>query len=127
MFRKILATASIAAGLAVLAPAAANADTGNQYRMLQPGDTVCVPDTVTASNTARGLGSVYSGHPVRFTFGPVTPVWQVLYDSGAPTSSFAAEASRSQSPWAFPAKFQICASNQSQKVSYVQLRATAIS
>lgn len=127
MFKKIIATAGIAAGLAVLAPAAANADTGYQYRMLQPGQGVCVQDTVTAFSSARGEGLVYSGHNVRFTFGTWSPVPRVLADTGTPTTSFAAEANSSLYPFAFPGKFQVCAYNQSLKVSYVQLRAYAIS
>jgi hypothetical protein len=126
MFRKILATAGIAAGLAVLAPSTANADTYNQYRMLQPGQSVCVQDNVTAYDSAHGVGSVYSGHAVRFTFGPWFPFQQALYDTGVNTTSIDVEAHRYQSPLSFPAVFQICAYNQSQKVSYVQLRAYAI-
>ena len=126
MFKKIIATAGIAAGLAVLAPSAANADTGNQYRELQPGQSVCVQDTVTAYSSARGEGSVYSGHNVRFTFGTWSPVQRILADTGSPTTSFAAEANRFIYPTAFPARFQVCAYNQSLKVSFVQLRAYAI-
>ena len=126
MFKKLIATAGIAAGLAVLAPAAANADTGNQYRMLQPGQSVCVQDTVLAFNVAQAQGSVYSGHNVRFTFGPWSPYQPPVVDSGSPVPSFAAQIIRTQSPHVFPAQFQICAYNDSLKVSYVQLRAYAI-
>jgi len=94
--------------------------------MLQPGQSVCVSDNVLAFNVAQAEGSVYSGHNVRFTFGPWSPYGPPLSDSGAPVPSFVAQATRSQSPQAFPARFQICAYNQSLKVSYVQLRAHAI-
>jgi hypothetical protein len=126
MFKKVIATAGIAASLAVVAPSAANADTGNQYRMLQPGQSACVQDDVLAFNVAQAEGSVYSGHNVRFTFGPWSPYQPPLSDSGSPVATFAAQAIRTQSPQAFPARFQICAYNQSLKVSYVQLRAHAI-
>ena len=128
MFDRLIVTAGLAAaGLALLAPAAAHADTGDQYRVLQPGQSVCVQDTSTAYSSARGEGLVSSGHPVRFTFGPGSPFPRILFDTGSPTTSFGAEASTYLNPGSFPARFQTCAYNQSQKVSYVRLRATALS
>ncbi len=118
MLKKLLAATALTAGLAVVAPAAAFADTGNQYFNLNPGATACVRDTTVSYSSAHAEGTVLSGHPVRFTVQSSATV----YDTYSPVSAFAYDATPFTAPGAFPGRFQVCATNQSLKTSSVRLR-----
>jgi len=115
---KFAAAATVAAGLAVVAPGTAFADSGNQYVNVNPGATVCVRDAAVANYSAHAEGTVVTGHPVRFTVAAYTTV----YDTNSPVTSFAFDAYPFNAPGSFPGRFQVCATNQSLKPSSVRMR-----
>jgi hypothetical protein len=121
MLKKMLATAGLVAGLALVAPSGAFADTGYQSRTVDPGQTWCLQDSVLGTSTAHGEGVVLSGHNVRFTFGTFSPVVKTVFDSAVPVSAFAFDATPYNTRNAFPGRFQACAINQSLKTSSVRL------
>ncbi len=119
MFKKVIAAAALVVALGILAPGAASADTSAQVT-LNPGERYCAREFYPAYYEARAHGGVVSGHNVRFTFGTYSPQ-QKLADSMTPQPSFYAQANRYSHPTAFPGWFQVCAINQSLKVSTVAL------
>ncbi|HEX2046424.1 MAG TPA: hypothetical protein VHF27_01590 [Acidimicrobiales bacterium] len=124
MLKKLTAAAALVAGLGVLAPGAASADTYAQVT-LNPGERYCAREFYPAYYEARAQGSVLSGHNVRWTFGTYAPSHQKLSDSMTPQPSFYAQANLYTHPSAFPGSFQVCAVNQSLKVSTVFLQVTS--
>jgi hypothetical protein len=125
MIKKLAAAAALTAGLTLFAPSAAFAstDTGYVRRTVYPGQTSCLPSNGFAFQSARGELVVTSGHAVRVTFGTLQR--PTIYDSLSPVFGAAPEITIYSNPNAFPGQFTLCAVNQSQKVSYVQLRVIA--
>lgn len=120
--KKLAAAAGIVAGLAVLAPATANADTGYQVRTVAAGQTTCVQDPHFFAYSVRGEGTVLAGHNVRFVVSRYAPSYKLVADSVNPVPAFAFETYAAYGTGALPGQFQICAVNQSLKSSTVQLR-----
>ena len=117
MIKKLVATATLAAGLALLAPSAASAADVGQTRTLYPGQTSCI--SAWANFTARGDVYVTSGHAVRVTLGTPT---RVVVDSVTPVFAAGYEINEWSNPAAFPGEIKLCAINQSQKLSTVSMR-----
>ena len=111
MLKKLVATAGLVAGLAVLAPTAAHADTYG-IANVNPGSTFCIQNSAPVYSFARGEGLVLSGHNVRFT---LSRYGAVVADSGVPVSAWAAESH-------VPGQYSVCAINQSLKPSTVRLQ-----
>ena len=124
MFKKVIAVLAVVAGVALFGALPASADQYSQVT-LQPGERHCAREFYPAYSQARGYGQVLSGHNVRWVLGTHSPVQQRLVDTMTPQPSFGAEVNRYTHSYAFPGYFQVCAINQSLKVSEVVMQVSS--